>query len=110
MATPPKNTVVIEVVKVKDKPFYATIGPGGTVLAANPMMDGVSGEKEMTHEEVYKEYEKLLMMDEYIKNPDHYEVLNTYLAPDNMEMFSACDMRRRTLEESKNIIIESTKV
>lgn len=110
MAKAPDNTVTIDVIKVKGKPFYATIGPGGSVLAANPMYDPVTGDKEMTQQEVYHEYEKLIMLDEHIKNPDHYEVLNTYLAPDNMDMYAAIDMRKRSAEESKNIILESTRV
>lgn len=110
MAKTPDNTVTIDVVKVKDKPFYATIGPGGSILAAYPLHNPVTGEKEMTKDEVYKEYEKLIMMDEHLKNPGHYELLNTYLAPDNMDMYAACDMRQKTADESKNIILESTKV
>ena len=104
----PANTVRVDVLKVKDKPFYVVVGPGGSVVAANPMYDGLTGEKEMTSEEIYREYEKILMMDEHIKNPDHYEVSNSYLAPDNLDMFAKLDMRSRTLEEMAQAIREST--
>jgi len=104
----PANTVRVDVLKVKDKPFYAVVGPGGSVVAANPMYDGLTGEKEMTFNEIYREYEKILMLDEHIKNPSHYEVTNSYLAPDNPEMFAKIDMRGRTLEEMAQAIREST--
>lgn len=106
----PANTVRVDVLKVKDKPFYVVVGPGGTVLAANPMFDPVTGDKDMSSQEIYREYEKILMMDEHIKNPNHYEVSNSYLAPDNMKMFAELDMRRKTLEEMADAIRESTKV
>lgn len=110
MAKTPDNTVTVDVIKVKDKPFYATIGPGGTVLSAYPLHDDVTGEKTMTDQEVYQEFEKIIMLDEHIKNPSHYEVLNTYLGPDNMEMYAELDMRQRSADESKNKIIASTKL
>ena len=101
MASVPKDVVQVKVVKVKGKPFYATIGPGDTVLSANPMFDGVSGMKEMTQQEVYTEYERLLFMNWYTEHPEHYELLNTYMGPPDMDIYAKLDMRKKTLGEMK---------
>ena len=106
----PANTVRIDVLKVKDKPFYVVVGPGHTVLAANPMFDAVTGEKQMTQKEVYKEYENILMADKHIKDPNHYELSRSYLGPDNMKMYAELDMRGKTLEEMTKAITESTRI
>lgn len=110
MAETNDNTVEIKVYKVKDQPFFVVIGPGHTVLSANPMFDPNTGEKGMTRDEVYKEYERILMLDEHIKNPDHYELLNTYKGPANMPMYAEIDMRSKTLDEMIQRIKDSTAV
>lgn len=109
MATP-ANTVPVHVRRSKKHPnFYFVEGPGGCILSAGPRFDGATGEKDMTQQEVYAEFEAILMMDKHITNPENYETLNTYLSPDNMPMYAELDMRKRTVTEMKDRIIASTK-
>lgn len=106
----PPNTAAVHVKRSKKhKDFWFVQGPGGVILSAGPRFDGDTGEATMTKQEIYKEFENIIMLDRHITNPEEYEVANTYLAPDNFEMLVKLDMRKKTLGEMKDKIIESTR-
>lgn len=106
----PANTVAVHVRRSKKHPnFFFVEGPGGTILSAGPRFDGATGEKDMTQQEVYAEFEAILMLNRHVTNPEDYETLNTYLSPDNMPMYVELDMRERTLDEMSTKIRESTR-
>lgn len=106
----PPNTVKVYVRSPKDFPnFFFVEGPGGAILSAGPRYDGVDGSKKMSQKEVYDCFEKIIMMNDHIHNPQNYITRNTYLSPDNMFMIAELDMRHKTLDQMKDKIIESTK-